>query len=65
MVAHLGMTITNPAIELSAQDQTGANSRANGHIDQTNLSLPGPPDGLTEGRRVSIVFHRRPDVELY
>src|SRR5438067_1256434 len=56
-MTYFGMCTVNSAIELTIKYDSAADPRADGHINEAGLPLPGPPCRLCQCRSISVIFH--------
>jgi hypothetical protein len=62
-MANFRMCALYTTVEFSIQNNSTADARAHGHVNQARLVFASAPSGFAEGARVSIVFQRNRYVE--
>src|SRR5689334_15698657 len=64
MMADFGMRSVRASIELAVENDSAANSRPHGDVNQPRLPFSGAPRSLSQRRGVAIVFERDAHVEF-
>ena len=64
MVADFGMRHIHPAIELSVENDSAADARTHGDVNQSRFQFPRSPARFAQRRSVGIIFERDRHLEF-
>src|SRR5271165_4286433 len=63
LMADLGMSAVDAAVELAVENDAAADSGSNGYVDQARVLAASAPSGLGQGGGITVIFEGDADVE--